>query len=187
MEGHEDIRLAIRDHLIAVLPTQLDALRVRAEVSSPREPVAYLLSDSLQVSTAYPVVLIRTTKLDRLIDAGAGTFVARYGCEVVVACEVPTARAYEAASVDRDRLSLAVRWALLTPSSSLPAEVTLSVAGLTEDHGPAAESLAGRPLAVGVTSFAAVVAESGPAGTTGTEDMDDFDLTVTNYDAATTI
>lgn len=177
MEGHEHLREAIRQHLMATLPAQLAALRVRLGVSSPPDPVAYLLADTLTVKTAYPVVLVRTMSAGPIVDAGDGDYVARYQVEVVAACEVRTSLDYEAASVERDRLSLAIRWALLGPSPTLPGDVTVMGATLTEDHGPAAETLAGRPLAVSATKFTAVVAEVAP-DLSGVELVGDADLSM---------
>lgn len=176
--GHEDVREAIKTHLVAQLPIQLAALRARRNVTSPVDPVAYLLADTLDVRSAYPLVLVRSPDMSSTRDHGDGIWVTAYSIEVAVAVEVTTAGAYAAASVDRDRLSEALRMALLTPASTLSDDVVIAHKTLTESHGPAAETLVGRPLAVGLAAFTAVVTETLPTAWTG-EQIDAGDITAT--------
>lgn len=184
--GHEDVRAAIKDHLTAVLPTHLAAIRARRQVSTPANPVAYLLADSLQAATQYPVILIRSTEVRATQDLGDGLWATRYAIEIVCATEVSTAGAYVSASVDRDRLSEAIRMALLTPSTTLPDELTVAHKTLTETNGPAAETLVGRPLAVGSTSVVVVAVETMPDQWTG-ETIDATDLTTTLASSSQTL
>ena len=172
MFGHEDVRAAIAAHLAAALPAELGRVRARRNVELPPDPKAYLLADTLAATSKYPVVMIRSTDMEDTVDVGEGHWHTRYRVEVVTAVEVPTAGAYSAASVERDRLSEAVRAVLLHRGPSLAPEVNISSSTLTEAHGPAAETLQGRPLAVSATTFAVFVAEYLPEPDGGAEPID---------------
>jgi hypothetical protein len=75
-------------------------------------------------------------------------FVVLYSLRIVVACRTDVAGGEELASVDRDRLMLAVREALLAPGN-FPADLELLTQDMAEDTGAAAQDLRGRPLAAG--------------------------------------
>lgn len=181
MFGHEDLRAALRAHVLAQLPIHLAGVRDRRSVATPTDPIpaAIYLADTLNVATLYPAVLVRSVDLDGMTIIGDGlTSASRYRCEIAVAAEVSTSSAYEAASLDRDRLLEALRLTVLAPATSLAPEIQIARTTYSESAGPAAENLLGRPLAVGVASFVALVAEVAPDLSTGTEVIDAADLTV---------
>lgn len=165
MLGHEGVRAAIRDHLMATVPARLAAIRDRLEVDGPRDPVAYRLADSLGINDTYPLVLIRSTdspamRADTAVAAGmTSAWTVGYSIEIGVACDMAAIGDWEGACVERDRLLLAVREAILYPVA-LPDDIQLQRSTITEDTGPAAETLRGNPLAVGSLKIGAIVTET---------------------------
>lgn len=155
--GHEQVRDTIKAHLAATVPPILAAIRAAQSVSTPPAPDSYVLADSLSIQGTYPVILVRSTDAKRELGQGDDAIWA-YQVEVVVACEIRTAGAYEAASRDRDRLMLAVRDALQTPADL--GGVQLQTAGMSEETGPAAETLSGRPMAAGTVKLTARAVET---------------------------
>lgn len=183
MWGHEDLRDAVRQLLSERLPVELAKVRAYRQVATPPDPVGVRLSDTLQIMTAYPVVLVQTPNMTDLLDLGDGYYRLTYQARIVCAAEVPVASAHEEASRQRDRLSEAVRRVLLLPSGSLPAEVTIDTSSITESHGPAGETLVGRPLAVSQTSFKVMVFERLEGIGDGDPLITDGDLMVTGHTA----
>lgn len=165
MIGHEGVKTAVRDHLEATVPARLAAIREALGVGDPCDPVAYRLADSLQVDDIYPLVLIRSTDAPSMKPAAAvaggvvTVWQVTYAIEIVVACDVGTFGAWADACVHRDRLLLAVRESLLVPAN-LGDVVLRTATSVSEETGPAAETLAGRPLAVGSLKVGAVATES---------------------------
>jgi hypothetical protein len=86
-------------------------------------------------------------------------FIVVYDLRVVVACRTDVAGGDEAASVDRDRLLLAVRESLLG-RANLPSDLEMVVGDLAEETGAAAQDLRGRPLAAGEVTFSVAVLET---------------------------
>ena len=189
MLGHEYVKASLLTYLAAAVPERLDVLRAALTVTSPADPAAYTAADSLAVSTAYPVVLVRSTAAPAIRAAGTptagetATFAVAYDLEVVVACDSGAHGDYPSACTDRDRLLLAVRESLLL-AADVGDGVALQVAGMTEQTGAAAETLQGRPLAAGSVSLRAIVVEDlAPATGSSTEVVTNVDETVTPYSA----
>lgn len=168
MKGHEYARAQVKTHLAATVGTRLAAIRSALNVSTPTNPTSgsYLLADSLPTDpNLYPCVVIMSTGAPRIrrqsVTASGDTadFVVVYDLRVVVACRVDTAGGDEAASVDRDRLLLAVRESLLG-RANLPTDVEMVVGDLAEETGAAAQDLRGRPLAAGQVTFSVAVLET---------------------------
>jgi hypothetical protein len=168
MKGHEYARAQVKTHLAATVGPRLAAIRAALTVSTPTNPSAgsYILADSLPTDpNLYPCVVIMSTGAPRIrrqsVTASGDTadFVVVYDLRVVVACRVDTAGGDEAASVDRDRLLLAVRESLLG-RANLPTDVEMVVGDLAEETGAAAQDLRGRPLAAGQVTFSVAVLET---------------------------
>lgn len=164
MLGHEAVRAAVRDHLAASVPARLDAIRESLEADWPRDPVAYRLIDTLSMNESYPMVLVRSTdapsmKADTAVAAGApSVWIVTYNLEVGVAVASSVLGSWEQTCVARDRLLLAVREALLAPADL--GMVTLARSTVTEETGPAVETINGQPLAVGSLKLTAMAVET---------------------------
>ena len=155
MRGHEYARSQVKTHLQSTVPGRLGAIRTALAATTPANPAGYFLTDILPTDPAlYPAVVIMSTaapamKRQSVQAAGqAVDFVVIYSIRVVVACRTDVAGGDEAASIDRDRLMLAVREALLAPGS-FPDDFELLTQDIAEDTGAAAQDLRGRPLAAG--------------------------------------
>lgn len=166
MRGHEYARAQVKTHLQATVPARLAAIRSGLTAQTPVNPAGYFLTDSLPTDPAlYPCVVIMSTgapamRRQSVLAAGdAVDFVVIYSLRIVVACRTDVAGGDEAASVDRDRLMLAVREALLAPGS-MPSDFELMTQDLAEDTGAAAQDLRGRPLAAGQITCQAGVLET---------------------------
>jgi hypothetical protein len=138
MKGHEYARAQVKTHLASRVGPRLAAIRSALSVSSPSSPAAgaYILADQLPVDPAlYPCVVVMSTGAPRMraqsvrADGDAADFIVVYDLRVVVACRVDTAGSDEAASVDRDRLLLAVREALLG-RANLPDDIEMVTSDL---------------------------------------------------------
>lgn len=159
MKGHEYARAVVRDHLQATVPTRLAAIKAGLSATTPATPAAYLLADRLPTDPAlYPCILINSSGVPRMrsqsvyADGDSADFICVYDMRLVVACRTDVAGGDEAASVDRDRLLLAVRESLLT-RASLPEDIEIVTSDLREDTGAATQDLRGRPLAAGQVTF----------------------------------
>ena len=168
MRGHEYARAQVKAHLAATVGPRLAAIRSALTVTTPTNPAAgaYLLADSLPTDpNLYPVVVIMSTGAPRIrrqsVSAAGDTsdFIVVYDLRVVVACRTDVAGGDEAASVDRDRLLLAVRESLLG-RANLPSDLEMVVGDLAEETGAAAQDLRGRPLAAGEVTFSVAVLET---------------------------
>ena len=168
MRGHEYARAQVKAHLAATVGPRLAAIRSALTVTTPTNPAAgaYLLADSLPTDpNLYPVVVIMSTGAPRIrrqsvtASGDSADFIVVYDLRVVVACRVDVAGGEEAASVDRDRLLLAVRESLLG-RANLPADLEMVVGDLAEETGAAAQDLRGRPLAAGEVTFSVAVLET---------------------------
>lgn len=155
MKGHEYARAQVKAHLAATVPNRLAAIKTALAVTTPAAPAGYFLTDSLPTDPAlYPCVVVMSTgapamKRQSVQAAGDSVdFVVMYALRIVVACRTDVAGGEELASLDRDRLMLAVREALLAPAN-FPADLELLTQDLAEDTGAAAQDLRGRPLAAG--------------------------------------
>lgn len=159
MKGHEYARQVVRDHLKTTVPTRLAAIKTALAATTPSAPASYILADRLPTDPAlYPCVLINSSGSPRIrsqsvyADGDAADFICVYDLRLVVACRTDTAGGDEEASVDRDRLLLAVREALLT-RASLPDDIEIVTTDMREDTGAATQDLRGRPLAAGQITF----------------------------------
>lgn len=168
MRGHEYARDQVRTHLASTVGTRLTAIRTALSASTPTNPASgsYLLTDALPSDpNLYPVVVVMSTGAPRItkqsVYASGDTadFICVYDVRVVVACRTDTAGGEEAASVDRDRLLLAVREALLG-RANLPDDLEINTSDLREETGAAAQDLRGRPLAAGQLTFSVAVLET---------------------------
>lgn len=159
MKGHEYARAQVRAHLQAKVPARLAAIKAALEATTPAAPAAYLLADRLPTDPAlYPCILINSTGVPRMrsqavyADGDSADFIVVYDLRIVVACRTDVAGGDEAASVDRDRLLLAVRETLLG-RANLPADIEIVTSDMREDTGAATQDLRGRPLAAGQITF----------------------------------
>lgn len=159
MKGHEYARAVVREHLQRTVPTRLAAIRAGLTATTPSAPAAYLLADRLPTDPAqYPCILINSSGVPRMraqsvyADGDSADFICVYDMRLIVACRTDVAGGDEAASVDRDRLLLAVREALLT-RASLPEDIEIVTGDMREDTGAATQDLRGRPLAAGQITF----------------------------------
>lgn len=168
MRGHEYARSQVKTHLAATVGARLTAIRSALSVSTPTNPTAssYLLADALPSDpNLYPAVVVMSTGTPRITkqsvyaDGDTADFIVVYDLRVVVACRTDIAGGEEAASVDRDRLLLAVREALLG-RANLPSDLEIHTADLREETGAAAQDLRGRPLAAGQLTFSVAVLET---------------------------
>lgn len=168
MKGHEYARAQVKTHLAATVGARLSAIRSALTVSTPANPAAgsYLLSDTLPVDPAvYPCVVVMSTGSPRIrkqstYAAGdSADFICVYDVRVVVACRTDSAGGEEAASVDRDRLLLAVRESLLG-RANLPVDLEILTDDMREETGAASQDLRGRPLAAGQVTFTVAVLET---------------------------
>lgn len=159
MRGHEYARAQVKAHLEAKVPARLAAIRASVQATTPAPPAVYLLADRLPTDPAqYPCILINSSGSPRIRsqsvygDGDSADFIVVYDMRLVVACRTDVAGGDEAASVDRDRLMLAVREALLT-RASLPEDIEIVTTDMREDTGAATQDLRGRPLAAGQITF----------------------------------
>ena len=188
MKGHEYARAQVRTHLQAKVPARLSAIKTALMATTPAAPAAYLLSDRLPVDPAlYPCILINSTGVPRMrsqsvyADGDSADFIVVYDLRVVVACRTDVAGGDEAASVDRDRLLLAVREALLG-RANLPADIEIVTTDMREDTGAATQDLRGRPLSAGQVTFAVAALESlAPAPVP--DALEESEIDVTGYSA----
>jgi hypothetical protein len=157
MRGHEYARTMVRTRLQSVLPVRLAAIRASLDVTTPINPptAGYLLTDVLPSDpAAYPCVIVMSTSAPRIkrqsvaADGDTAGYICIYTVRVAVACRVDEVGGEEKASIDRDRLMLAVRESLMT-RTSMPDDVDIITDDITEQVGAAAQDLRGRPLAAG--------------------------------------
>lgn len=177
MNGHEHARRAVLEFLQSRIPAFLEVVRTQAGGDSPADPAAtsYLLADELPDDAGlYPCVVVRSTDATAgmsyaaQVDGEPGQREFEYGVEVIVAAarrEFSRTKTNDApsvqSSVDRDRLMLAARWALMSPGD-LDA-VTRIARNPREETGAAAQLLDGKPVAAGTLAFSVVVIEDIPA------------------------
>lgn len=191
MKGHEYARATVKTHLQGKVPARLTALKAALNVTSPSAPAAYLLSDRLPVDPAlYPCILINSTGAPRMraqavyADGDSADFIVVYDVRVVVACRTDVAGGDEAASIDRDRLLLAVREALLG-RANLPADIEIVTTDMTEDTGAATQDLRGRPLSAGQVTFSVAALETlAPAPVP--DALEESEIDVVGFSADTT-
>lgn len=190
MKGHEYARAQVKAHLQARVPGRLSALKAALSVTTPAAPAAYLLADRLPVDPAlYPCIIVNSTGAPRMraqsVHGKGDTvdYIVVYDLRVVVACRTDLAGGDEAASLDRDRLLLAVREALLSPGT-LPADIELVTTDMTEDTGAATQDLRGRPLSAGQVTFSAACLETLTPATVP-DALEESAIEVTGYPAAT--
>jgi hypothetical protein len=166
MRGHEYARAQVRAHLQATVPARLAAIKTALTATTPPNPASYSLADRLPVDpNLYPAILVTSTAAPTIrkqsVYAAGDTadFIVTYDVRVVVACRTDVAGGDEAASVDRDRLLLAVRESLLG-RANLPADMEISTADLSEDTGAATQDLRGRPLSAGQITLRVALMET---------------------------
>lgn len=166
MRGHEYARATIKTLLQAKVPGRLSAIKTALTVTTPAVPASYLLADRLPTDPAlYPCILINSTGAPRMrsqsvyADGDSADFIVVYDVRVVVACRTDVAGGDEAASLDRDRLLLAVRESLLG-RANLPADFDIATSDITEDTGAATQDLRGRPLSAGQITFSVATLET---------------------------
>jgi hypothetical protein len=186
MRGHEYARAQIRTHLQATVPTRLAAIKTALAVTTPAAPATYILADRLPVDpNSYPAILITSTaaptiRKQSVYAAGdAADFIVTYDVRIVVACRTDVAGGDEAASVDRDRLLLAVRESLLG-RANLPADMEISTADLTEDTGAATQDLRSRPLSAGQITLRVALMET-LAASPAPDPLEESAVDVTGY------
>lgn len=168
MRGHEYARSVVLSRLVEVLPTRLEGIRTALEVDTPLDPpeAAYLLADSLPTDpNLYPCVVVMSTSAPTfkrqsvMADGDSADYIVHYSISVVVACRVDEAGAEPQASIDRDRLMLAVRESLMT-RTDMPEDIDLDISSITEETGASAQDLRGRPLAAGQITLRVVAIET---------------------------
>lgn len=168
MRGHEYARTAVLERLRDVLPIRLAGIRAALEVATPVDPPAsaYLLADSLPDDPGqYPCVVVMSTSapvIKRQGVAGDGEsvdYIVRYSLRIVVACRLDETGGAVAASLDRDRLLLAVREALIS-RTAMPEDFDIEPSSISEQTGAAAQDLRGRPLAAGEITVTAMALET---------------------------
>lgn len=192
MKGHEYARAQVRAHLQARVPGRLSAIKTALNVSTPAAPAAYLLSDRLPTDpNLYPCILINSTGVPRMrsqsvyADGDSADFIVVYDLRIIVACRTDVAGGDEAASVDRDRLLLAVREALLG-RANLPADIEIVTSDMREDTGAATQDLRGRPLAAGQITFGVGTLETlAPAPVPDALEESEIDVVGFSADATT--
>lgn len=171
LAGHEHARASVAAWLEAKVPAYLAWHLEQLGESTPAAPKAYLLDDELpDDKNLYPCILVRSTTAeeDRVVATDPTTVVDFvYKVEVVVAAQrsefsrkTSNTSPSALSSVDRDRLSYAVRLALRAPGSF--DDVTELASPIREDNGAASQMLDGKPVAAGVLSFSVVVTEEIP-------------------------
>jgi len=182
VRGHEYIREAVRTYLETAVPVRLAAHLAANGLTSP-EPaeLTFLLEDTLQGVTSFPAVLVKSTgaTLDKWVSTRTFWYV--YDVEIIVACDHRVHGSFEAASVDRDRVLLAVRESVLA-AAGLPDDIDIPARAMPEETGAAVETLAGVPLAAGTVRFTARVVET-VADLDPPETIGAADLSVDGYDA----
>ena len=186
MKGHEYVREAIRTYLETAVPARLSAHLADNALSSPAPgELTFLLEDTLQGVTTFPAVLVKSTgaTLDKWV--ATRTFWYAYDVEIIVACDHRVHGSFEGASVDRDRVLLAVRESLLA-LVGLPSDIDVTPRTMPEETGAAVETLAGVPLAAGTVKFTARVVET-ITDLDPPEDIGAADLTVAGFDADDTL
>lgn len=190
MKGHEYARAQIRTHLQATVPARLAAIKSALLATTPAAPASYSLADRLPVDpNLYPAILVTSTaaptiRKQSVYAAGdSADFIVTYDVRIVVACRTDVAGGDEAASVDRDRLLLAVRESLLG-RANLPADMEISTADLTEDTGAATQDLRGRPLSAGQITLRVALMET-LAPTPAPDAVEESEIAVTGNPSAT--
>jgi hypothetical protein len=162
MLGHEFARVTMRDHLIAGVPARLALIRAAWSATTPADPAAYLLADTLPLDASqYPIVLVQSTSLvdQRATESGQlGVWICEYAVTVVVAARSDVAGDWEGASRQRDRLLLAVRETLMM-GRELADNAFAVTQGMSEEIGDAAQDVQSRPLAAGTITLRVRVAE----------------------------
>ena len=181
MNGHEYVREVLRTYLETEVPARL-TLHLAANSLTTPDParVTVTLGDSLAHVQEWPAVVIRSAsgRMEKVL--ASATFLYRYDVEILVACRSRLAGDDDGGSLDRDRLSVATREALLL-ASGLPDGMHIT-AGTEEDNGVAAESLPGQPIAAGTLKITVFVQETIAPATTP-ETIDHADLDVQGRDA----
>lgn len=163
--AHEELRRALVAHYKATIPGQLQALR-RDRI--PVDPRAYLASDHMPDDGAVPCVLVGSTSLlgiDFQTGSKAGPILSTYSVNVAVIVLGDAHGRDERASLGRDRLLAALRHATLGVRIE---DVAVDRETYTERTSPVVPDAKGRPLAQGLATFNATVAEEIP-GQTPTE------------------
>lgn len=187
MRGHEYARARIKTHLQATVPGRLAAIKASITgATTPAAPASYSLADRLPNDpNLYPAILITSTSAPSMtkqsVYAAGDTadFVVIYQMRVVVACRTDVAGGDEAASVDRDRLLLAVRESLLG-RANLPSDMEISTVDLAEDTGAATQDLRGRPLSAGTVTFRVALMET-LAPTPAPDALEESEIDMTGY------
>lgn len=190
MKGHEYARAQVKAHLQAKVPSRLTAIRAALGTATPTVPAAYLLADRLPVDPAqYPCILVNSTGSPRMrrqsvyADGDTADFIVIYDVRVVVACRTDVAGGDEAASLDRDRLLLSVREALLG-RANLPADIEFMTQDMVEDTGAATQDLRGRPLSAGQITFSVGVLET-LAPMTVPDSIEELEIALTGQPSGT--
>lgn len=191
MKGHEYVRSIVRAHLQAKVPGRLSAIKSALLTATPAAPAAYLLADRLPTDPAlYPCVLINSSGTPRIraqsvyAEGDSSDFIIVYDMRLIVACRTDVAGGDEAASVDRDRLLLAVREALLS-RGSLPDDLEIVTTDMREDTGAATQDLRGRPLAAGQITFGVGTLET-LAALPASDPLEESEIDVVGFSADTT-
>ena len=186
MRGHEYIREAVRTYLEQSVPLILAAHLAEIEMTDPvPAEVRFVLADGLQDITEFPVVVVRSTDAQDDTRTADGTWLVAYALELIVAVDHRVHGDAEGASVQRDRLLLAVREAVYS-AAGLTSDIDISPAKRPEQTGAAVETRQGVPLAAGTLQFTARVVEALTALTT-TDDVEYVDTSTTAYDASQTL
>lgn len=183
MRGHEYIREAVRTYLETAVPLYLAAHLAEIGMTEPvPSEVGFVLADGLQDVTDFPVVVVRSTDARDVQRTADGVWQVAYEVEVIAAVDHRVHGDYEGASVQRDRLLLAVRESVYS-AAGLTADIDISPAKRVEQTGAAVETRAGVPLAAGTIAFTARVLESLTV-LTPPEDIDAVDVSATGLDAS---
>jgi hypothetical protein len=192
INGHEKVKVLVRDHFATWMPIRLELIRQQLAVEDPVDPQSYTMADHLPQNDPqkYPAVLVtstRTVGMSRRKATGTqelAIFDVDYEVVVVVACEHHEFGDEETAARYRDRMLLAARECVLLPIPLDESTEILQTPLPEEITGAAAETLRGNSLAAGQITFNVRSAETLiPTGSLVA--ILDGLVNVTPYDAST--
>lgn len=165
MLGHEYARKSVQSHLETHMPAMLERIRTSLNVAQPINPRSILMADVLPDDPSlYPCVLVQATELTDITPTNAGPIDTDYLCEysvtIVCASALHVLDDFVGASVNRDRMLLAARLALLAHPKLTAVAKAMVPSTLSERTGQSIKDLQGRPMAIGLLEFTVQVTEA---------------------------